>query len=140
MTTPLDGKFSGNPPRDDEKPFRIRPPRKPRGVSNKKEVQIWCAAFRKVGRLIQMGRRAGRRMASAARSSSRRGPRTHMQRCSVRLTYSKNKTLGQWKAHGRYIERESATTRAGQTAAGFSEHSHEVDLAATLDSWQKTGD
>src|SRR5579864_7478528 len=99
---------------DDEKPFQIRPPRKPRGAGSKKEVQIWCAAFRKVGRLIQMGRRVGRRAAAHARASSSgagRGPRNHMQRCSVRVTYSKNKTPGQWKAHGRYIARESATTK-----------------------------
>lgn len=140
MSSPLDGKISAIPPRDDEKPFRIRPPRKPRGVSNKKEVQVWCAAFRKVGRLIQMGRRAGRRMAAAGRSSSARGPRTHMQRCSVRVTYSKNKTPGQWKAHGRYIERESATTNAGEKGSGFNEQSSNVDLAITLDSWQKAGD
>jgi hypothetical protein len=35
--------------------------------------------------------------------------RPHFQQCAVRVTYSKNTTTGQWRAHGRYIARETVT-------------------------------
>ena len=40
---------------------------------------------------------------------------SYRQRCAVRITYSKNAVRGQWGAHGRYLERESASGRE----AGF---------------------
>jgi len=126
-------------PRDEEKQFEIRPGRKARSDRNS-GVGVWSTAFRQVGRLIQMGKRASRRAASARKGSFRDNARPCMQRCSVRLTYSKNKGGGQWKAHGRYIARDSATAREGVKETGFSEHSDSVDIATSLDSWQKAGD
>src|SRR5208282_5267492 len=68
------------------------------------------------------------------------GSVTYKQRCAVRVTYSPNKTAGQWKAHGRYIARESATeTRAAQ-AIGFNANEDHVDIARRLDTWQRGGD
>ena len=43
------------------------------------------------------------------------------QRCAVRVSYSPNKTKGQWRAHGRYLERDSAigdNKAFNQTEAG----------------------
>jgi hypothetical protein len=39
--------------------------------------------------------------------------RPYYQRCAVRVTYLKNKIRGQWRAHGRYLARESATQSRG---------------------------
>jgi hypothetical protein len=63
-----------------------------------------------------------------------------MQRCAVRITYSKNKSAGQWRAHGRYVERESALKREGAKGAGFNRDSSSIDIGETLHSWQNEGD
>jgi len=57
----------------------------------------------------------------------------------VRVTYAKNGTRGQWRAHGRYIARETA--REGRTAeAGFSAMEQGIDVADRLSQWQLAGD
>src|SRR5579859_4234126 len=121
---------------DRERAVRLRPPRPraPRG-----EAQVWAYVFRKVGRMIQMGRRAGKKLASAARRNSYTR-KAHIQRCSVRITYAKNKGPGQWKAHGRYLERESATGRVRGEGSGFDREREGLDLPGIVDSWQRAGD
>jgi type IV secretory pathway VirD2 relaxase len=53
--------------------------------------------------------------------------------------YAKNATRGQWKAHGRYIARESASQgRAAE--AGFDATERGLNIAARLDQWQSAGD
>ncbi len=59
------------------------------------------------------------------------------QRAAVRVTYVGPKTPGLWKAHGTYLQRESAT---GAQQAGFTENTSGVKLGETLDSWQKAND
>ena len=56
------------------------------------------------------------------------------------MTYSTNKTVGQWKAHGHYIARESASLKEGTRAVGFSATKTAVDVAGRLASWQAAGD
>jgi hypothetical protein len=58
----------------------------------------------------------------------------------VRVTYVGNKAAGQWKAHGRYLSRESATHRTAQRQAGFDESQQKLDVAHQLDEWQQAGD
>jgi type IV secretory pathway VirD2 relaxase len=60
------------------------------------------------------------------------------QRCAVRVTYAKNTVRGQWRAHGRYLVRESAAT--DPDATGFDAATRGVDVPATLDDWQKARD
>ena len=62
------------------------------------------------------------------------------QRVAVRVTYSSNKTHGQWKAHGHYIARDSATQKQDIKAVGFSATETAVDVAERLASWQSAGD
>jgi len=69
----------------------------------------------------------------------RSSPAYH-QRCAVRVTYLNNRMRGQWKAHGRYLARESATFESGATGAGFSRDGEGIDLAERLQSWQAEGD
>jgi type IV secretory pathway VirD2 relaxase len=66
--------------------------------------------------------------------------RPYSQRCAVRVLYSKNVSKGQWRAHGRYVARESATHDNDPRAVGFSTSHEAIDIAARLDDWQKAND
>ena len=50
--------------------------------------------------------------------------------------YSKNTSKGQWRAHGRYIARESAT----DGGVGFNGAEESIDIATRLEGWQKARD
>ena len=80
-------------------------------------------------------RRLGKRSGSEGGSGSR--PR--QQRCAVRVTYLNNRTRGQWKAHGRYLARETATTEKGNEV-GFNRDRSHIDIAGELGRWQSSGD
>lgn len=56
------------------------------------------------------------------------------------MLYSKNTSNGQWRAHGRYIARESATHGGDPKAVGFNATEESIDIAARLEGWQKTND
>jgi hypothetical protein len=47
---------------------------------------------------------------------------------------------GQWRAHGRYIARESATAEGNAKEVGFDKPSNELDIEGRLDAWQNGGD
>ena len=66
--------------------------------------------------------------------------RTYNQRCAVRVMYAKNTIAGQWRAHGRYVARESATHEGDPKAVGFDDRGESIDISARLESWQKAGD
>jgi hypothetical protein len=53
--------------------------------------------------------------------------------------YCKNSTRGQWKAHGRYIARESAHKDLAEEA-GFDENARVIDITSRLQHWQSAGD
>jgi type IV secretory pathway VirD2 relaxase len=59
---------------------------------------------------------------------------------AVRVSYSANRNLGQWKAHGRYVARESATQGGRAAEAGFNATEQNLGIATTLDNWQGAGD
>ncbi len=54
--------------------------------------------------------------------------------------YAKNTVAGQWRAHGRYIARESATQEGDPKGVGFDGRGESIDIAERLESWQKAGD
>jgi type IV secretory pathway VirD2 relaxase len=86
--------------------------------------------------------RASRR-AARSRAAGTRGARTarpHFQRCAVRVTYTRNTAAGQWRAHGRYVEREAATREGDWGSAGFNATGQGVEIAAQLARWQAAGD
>jgi type IV secretory pathway VirD2 relaxase len=58
----------------------------------------------------------------------------------VRVTYSSNGAPGQWRAHGRYIARESATEWEQGKGNGFGSDAAPISVARTLDNWQESGD
>lgn len=113
---------------DDEREFRLRP-RKP-VVRN--ERATWARAFKTVIHHARMtSRQRGHRVAPR---------RTFQQRCAVRVTYSKAGVSGQWRAHGRYIARESASTGLRPTEAGFDHATDRIDVSRRLNEWQQAGD
>jgi type IV secretory pathway VirD2 relaxase len=84
-------------------------------------------------------RMSGARKRGAGGSGVKRS-RPYFQKCAVRVMYSKNSTAGQWRAHGRYIARESATHEGDPGAVGFNTREGSVDIAARLEAWQKAND
>jgi type IV secretory pathway VirD2 relaxase len=95
---------------------------------------VWSIAFKTIMHYARSSR-AMKAGASGMQSAKRAA---WMQRCAVRVTYSRSNVRGQWRAHGRYLVRESAA--AEPTAAGFDATTRGVDVAARLDGWQSAGD
>ena len=128
---------------NDERPFRLRP-RRSRGNPND-DPRKYGGSLGSLLRFVQMANRrratAGKSPQAQARSRwGPRTPRTYSQRVSVRVTYAKNKNPGQWKAHGTYIARDSATREGTSSRSGFDATRADVNIAALLDAWQKAGD
>src|SRR5579863_5739578 len=98
---------------DDEREFRLRPP-KPCVTRN--EGAAWSNGFK----LIMHYARSSRKTSNRAPGGKGKAAHPYYQRCAVRVTYLKNKVRGQWKAHGRYLARESATFENDARAVGFS--------------------
>lgn len=119
---------------DDERDVRLRP-RKPRVRRN--EAAAWSSGFRLLMHFARTSRKATNRAATGGKK--RQTPACH-QRCVVRVTYLNNRTRGAWKAHGRYLARESATFEGGAKGVGFSRDGNGIDLAERLQSWQAEGD
>ena len=86
---------------DREPRFRLRP-RKPVVRS---ERAPWVPALKIMLHYARMSRIARRRSTSSRPTRVR----PYFQRCAVRVTYARNSTRGQWRAHGRYMARDSAT-------------------------------
>jgi type IV secretory pathway VirD2 relaxase len=117
-----------------EREFRLRP-RKPRLSRN--ERAGWSTGFKL---LMHYARNTSKRQIRRAYAGKGRPARSYQQRCAVRVTYLKNKIQGQWKAHGRYLVRESAAHGADDKRASFGRDNEGVDTASKLDGWQKAGD
>jgi type IV secretory pathway VirD2 relaxase len=113
--------------------FKLRPRRPTLGGKN--ETLAWSTALRTVFRYAST---SARRIGAGRSGKLEARPRKQFnQRCAVRITYTKNKVAGQWRAHGRYIARESA---AQNGAAGFTASESGVEPSRELDQWQKQGD
>jgi hypothetical protein len=93
----------------------------------------------RVGALLMhyaRGSRKAGRNAGAQRATGVGRPRS--QRCAVRVTYLNNRTRGQWRAHGRYLARESAT-EGKAVEAGFNGDLEGVNIVHELERWQSSG-
>lgn len=120
--------------KDEEREFRLRA-RKPPA---RNERATWASAYKII---MDHARTTSRRLRpSAGRGSGPSRTRPYSQRCAVRVIYAKNATSGQWRAHGRYVARESATQEGDSKAVGFDGNGESIDIAARLDTWQKASD
>ena len=122
--------------RNDEREFRLRP-RKPSIPRTQNEPAAWATAFKTVMHYVRastVAKRANRIGGGAARRASI--PKS--QRCAIRVTYTRNAVRGQWRAHGRYLSRESAAGE--QATAGFDRAEEGIEIGARLESWQAERD
>jgi type IV secretory pathway VirD2 relaxase len=119
---------------DDERKIRLRPP-KPRRPTD--ERIAWSSGFKLLMYYARSSRKVRNRGTPAGKMAS---TRPCLQRCAVLVTYLNNKTRGQWKAHGRYLARESATHENPVEGVGFGREDQKVDIAAQLETWQRSGD
>ena len=123
------------------RPIRLRPRRSRRNPND--DPRRYAGVLGSVLRFAQMASRTRRRSQSQSDSHSgrqSRSPRFYSQRVSVRVTYAKNKNEGQWKAHGRYIARDTATHGGDPSQAGFDATRAHLNIASVLDAWQRAGD
>src|ERR1700759_2551161 len=100
----------------DEREFRLRP-RKPPIPKGQNDGRAWSIAFRRIMHYARMSHR-GRAQKTGVKPGQR-SAHARFQRCAVRITYTRNAVRGQWRAHGRYLMRESATNEADRKTAGF---------------------
>src|SRR3989442_11443537 len=126
------------PTDDNDREFRIRPPKPRKGRGD--ESRIWSSAFSRMMHFARMSSHRRKKGSSgiAIRSSRRLGG--FSQRCAIRVTYSANRTAGQWAAHGRYLTREGATQSESGKPLGFDRGGEVGDLDSRLGEWQRAGD
>ena len=118
----------------DEPEFRLRP-QPPKTKRAATPGRTWSLAFKTVMHYARTSRRLGTGgVATGGQSSSR-----FRQRCAVRVSYSPNRVSGQWRAHGKYLSRDSAVQKS-VAEPGFSARADGVDIAETLNAWQSSGD
>lgn len=122
----------------DEPIIRLRP-RKSKHDPNENPRKV-TGVLRSMLRIVQMSKRGKKTRGTHSAGGSGRSKRTFNQRVAVRVSYSANKNPGQWKAHGRYVARESATQGGKAAEAGFNSTEQNLDIAAKLDKWQGAGD
>jgi hypothetical protein len=114
---------------NDDRPFRIQP-RRPRS-KQADDIRILASGYKRLMHIVRMSRRKTAGSAIAFRKT-----KSHQQRCAIRVSYSGNKTPGQWAAHGRYLMRDSASE--GQKA--FNPKSDQIEASEQLKNWQDAGD
>ena len=120
--------------KSDEPRFRLRPRKPP----SRSERAGWTSAYKTLMHYARMSRNRKRR--AAGLSTTKQHPRPYMQRCAVRIMYSKNIVGGKWRAHGRYVARESATHEGDPRTVGFDARGEAIDISERLEGWQKAGD
>ena len=120
--------------KDKDREFRLRP-RKP---AARGERRVYASAYKIIMHHARMsGVRKGRVVGFGTATTH---ARPYSQRCAVRVLYSKNTSKGHWRAHGRYVARESATQEGDPRAVGFNTSQEGIDIAARLEDWQKASD
>ena len=120
--------------RDKEREFRLRPQK----AAARGERRVYASAYKNIMHHARMSGVRKRRVVGFGSATARTRP--HSQRCEVRVLYSKNTGGGQWRAHGRYVARESATQEGDPRAVGFSTSQEGIDIATRLEDWQKASD
>ena len=123
---------------NDEPLIRLRPRKSKHGPNE--NPRKYTGVLRSMLRLVQMSKRGQKARGTHAGGGNDRAYRTFNQRVAVRVSYSANKNPGQWKAHGRYVARESATQGGKAREAGFNATEQNLDIASKLDKWQGAGD
>src|SRR5947207_2376672 len=125
-------------PMNDEPLIRLRPRKSKHGPNE--NPRKYTGILRSMLRIVQMSKQGQKTRGTHSAGGSVRAYRTFNQRVAVRVSYSANKNPGQWKAHGRYVDRESATQGGKAVQAGFNATEQSLNIGATLDRWHSAGD
>src|SRR5258708_21470754 len=102
---------------NDKPIIRLRPRRSKHGPNE--NPRKYTGVLRCMLRIVQMSKRGQKTSSPHSVGGSGRAQRTFNQRVAVRVSYSANRNPGQWKAHGRYVARETATQGDKASEAGF---------------------
>lgn len=113
----------------DKREFKLRPPRPPA----RSERRAYTLAYKIILHHARMSGIRRRRIVGFGPGNT---GRPNFQRCAVRVLYSKDTSKGQWRAHGRYIARESAT----DGGVGFNGAEESINIATRLEDWHKAND
>jgi len=116
---------------NDEPIIRLRPRKSKHGPNE--NPRKYTGILRSMLRIVQMSKRGKKTRGTHSAGGSVRAERTFNQRVAVRVSYSANKNPGQWKAHGRYVARESATQGGKAAEAGFNATEQNLDIPSKLD-------
>lgn len=88
-----------------------------------------------------VSRSAGMRSGQRSETQDRGAGATQFQRRAVvNVRYSNSRVKGAWKAHGKYLERESAAGKPGGLEHERLDSRSEQPLHAITDQWQRAGD
>jgi hypothetical protein len=96
-------------------------------------------------RLLRLARSVSRatRMQPGQRNTVQKhegAARQFQRRAIVNVRYSNSRVKGAWKAHGKYLERESAAGRSGGIGPERLDGRGEEPLHSITDQWQRAGD
>src|SRR5437660_9368198 len=125
-------------PMNDEPLIRLRPRKSKHGPNE--NPRKYTGILRSMLRIVQISRLGEKTRGTHSAGGSVPAYRTVKQLVAVRVSYSANKNPGQWKAHGRYVARESATQGGKAVEAGFNATEQRLNIPARLDRWQSAGD
>lgn len=96
-------------------------------VGHIRKENVWKKSSRRYGGLRSVG------------GGAFYGNNNRLQRCVVKISYSKNTPTRSWAAHGQYLQRENAQQKdAG--GKGFNASDNNLDIKDTLKQWQESGD
>jgi type IV secretory pathway VirD2 relaxase len=126
---------------NDEPRIRLRPRKSNHGPNeNTRKNKNLVSSMLRLVQMSKRGQNKRSRYGERGSEGSSRVPRTFNQRVAVRVSYSTNKNPGQWKSHGRYVARESATQGGRAVDTGFNATNQTLGIATKLDNWQSAGD
>jgi Protein of unknown function (DUF3363) len=126
----------------EDRAFRLQPRANKR--AGRDEIALWTRSFRSIMKVVTRNPR--RPKAGSSHGSKKvqalasRSSRAKNQRVAVRVTYAPNLTPGHWKAHGRYIARDSASQPTKGLPPGFGPDGTVPDVGGTLAEWQAAKD
>ncbi len=107
-----------------------------KGIKDKDSMRLQRRQSAKLLRAVQKFGRDSRLGAGFKQGTQAKGLKNHYQRVAIRLTYSPNRTPGQWAAHGKYIARDSVMEVGG----GAFGANGALDAVSTLRDWQTSDD
>lgn len=139
------------PKNEDERAARVRPGRIRRTNTSARPITGTARNLLRLTRLVSRSQKAPASRTGPSTSLTQRSGSPFQRRCIVNVRYANSRTPGGWKAHGTYVERESA--KGDVRSKGDQSRQREQvgngdrlglakgqSLASLADAWQRAGD